>query len=93
MVRLYPVRGRRGALLRLRYRVSDDAGHTSECITVYRRTRVQKKFFRALRKTDSAVAYWVAWRAPGRRFTGRFCVRATDRAGSSATSCASLRIR
>jgi hypothetical protein len=93
VVRLYPARGGRGALLRLRYRVSDDRGHTRERITVYRRTRVLKRFTRALRTTDSAVAYWVGWRAPQRAGRLRFCVRATDAAFNSAAACAAITVR
>jgi len=93
VVRLYAARGRRGALLRLRYRVSDDGGRTSERISVSRRTRVLKRFSRPLRSTDGAVAYWVAWRAPSKAGRFRFCVRAADSAGNSAAACAAITVR
>ena len=93
MVRLYAAHGNSGALLRLRYRVSDNRGHTSERISVYRRTKLLKRFARPLRATDSAVAYWVMWRAPERAGRFRFCVRAADGAGNSASACAAVTVR
>jgi hypothetical protein len=54
---------------------------------------VLKKFSRALRTTDSAVAYGVAWRAPQRAGRFRFCVRAADAAGNSAAACAAITVR
>jgi subtilisin family serine protease len=92
-VRAYPVTGRRGRTVKLRYRVRDDRGRTAEQISVYRgRSRIAR-LRRTLRPTDSASVYWVQWRAPWRAMRGRFCVRAADAAGNGSTSCASLRVR
>ena len=93
VVRTFPAAGRRRHVVKLRYRVQDDRGETAERILVYRGRTLAQAFSRPLRQTESTIDYWIAWRAPKRRFAGRFCVRATDRAGNSATSCASLRVR
>ena len=92
VVRAYPALGRRRRIVKLRYRVLDDRGETAERISVFRGRVLVKTFSRALRQTDDSVAFWVGWRAPRRRFVGRFCVRASDRAGNNSTSCASLRV-
>ncbi|MGB2952585.1 MAG: hypothetical protein WBB74_04235, partial [Gaiellaceae bacterium] len=92
-VHAYAVSARRGTLVKLRYRVRDDDGETSEQISIYRRSTVLRAFRRALRATDDFTAYWITWRAPKRPASLRFCVRATDAAGNrSALSCAPLRI-
>ena len=92
-VRVYVARGRRGTIVRLRYRVRDDKRETSEKLTVSRRNRVLRRLTRPLRPTDNAVVYWIAWRAPRVRGTYRFCVRATDRAGNhSPLACAAVGI-
>jgi hypothetical protein len=92
-VRAYAAAGRRGRILKLRYRVLDDRGQTSERISVYRGRRLVKTISRALRTTENSFAYWVTWRAPRARVAGRFCVRASDAARNAATSCAPLRVR
>jgi hypothetical protein len=79
-------------VLRLRYRVSDDRGLTSERITLYRRTKVLRLFSRPLR-TTSGVAYWVAWRAPRAPGRYRFCVRAADGSRNHAVACAGISVR
>ncbi len=79
--------------MRLRYRVSDGKGKTTEQITVYRRARALRRLTRPLRPTDDAVAYWLLWRA-GKPGAYRFCVRATDGAGNrSRLACAAIRVR
>jgi thermitase len=92
-VHAYPAAGRRGRIVKLRYRVRDDSGATAESIRIYRGRTLLKTISRALRPTEDSVAYWVAWRAPRRRVRGHFCVRAADRAGNKSTSCASLLVR
>ena len=93
-VQVYAARARHGAIVRLRYRVHDDKGQTTETISVYRRTRVLRQLTRPLRPTDNAVVYWISWRAPRLRGSYRFCVRATDGAGNrSALACASVSVR
>ena len=80
-------------MLRLRYKVSDNKGETTERITVYRRAKVLRSLIRPLRTTDNSVAYWVLWRA-STKGSYRFCVRATDRAGNrSRLACAAIRVR
>jgi hypothetical protein len=80
-------------LIRLRYRVHDNGGRTSERVRVYRGKKVLKTFLRPLRTTDAAVAYWVTYSFPARA-AYRFCVRATDAAGnSSPPRCAAVRVR
>lgn len=92
-VHAFVAHGRRHALLRLRYRVSDDRGRTRERISVYRRARLLKVVSRPLRTTEGAVSYWVGWRAPRRAGRFRFCIRATDAAGNHAAACAAITVR
>jgi hypothetical protein len=92
-VHAYTARGKHGRALRLRYRVSDNKGETTERITVYRRAKALRGFMRPLRQTDGAVAYWVVWR-PRKAGSYRFCVRATDSAKNrSPLACARIRVR
>ena len=92
-MRAFPAQGRHGKALRLRYKVSDNSGQTSERITVFRRTRKLKAFTRPLRATENQIAYWVVWRA-GRAGRYRFCVRATDGSGNrSLLRCAAVLLR
>jgi Subtilase family len=90
-VRVYGARGRRGILLRLRYRVRDNRGRTSERISIYRRKRLLGRTVRPLRLTDDAVAYRVRWRFR-RAGAYRFCVRAADSAGNHTLACARVRV-
>ena len=73
--------------------MQDDRNETGERISVYRGRVLARTYTRPVRQTENTVEYWIAWRAPKTRFLGRFCVRATDRAGNAATACASLRVR
>ena len=93
VVRTFPAAAKRRRVVKLRYRVEDDRGETAERILVYRGRVLARTYSRPLRQTESSIDYWVAWRAPSRRFAGRFCVQASDRAGNAATSCAALRVR
>jgi hypothetical protein len=93
VVRTFAAAGRRRRAIKLRYRVQDDRGETSERILVYRGRTLVRRFSRPLRQTEGGIAYWVAWRAPRRAFRGRFCVEASDAAGNKAMSCAGLRVR
>ena len=93
VVRVYAASGRRHHPVRLRYRVHDNGGRTSERVLVYRGRKQLKTFTRPLRTTDAAVAYWVRYTFP-ERAAFRFCVRATDGArNTSALRCAWVRIR
>jgi subtilisin family serine protease len=92
-VHVYAARVRHGSNVRLRYRVQDDKGETTEKLTVYRRARVLRQLARPLRPTDAAVVYWISWRAPRLRGSYRFCVRATDGTGNrSPLTCAAVRV-
>lgn len=91
---VYAAKGRRGKIIRLRYRVSDNSGQTTERISVFRRKHVLRRYTRPLRTTGSAVAYWVNWHAPRKAGTYRFCVRATDRSGNQThLLCAKITLR
>ncbi len=93
VVHVYAASGRRHTPLRLRYRVQDNGGRTSERVLVYRGTKLLKTFMRPLRTTDAAVAYWVAYSFPARA-AYRYCVRATDAALNASTlRCAAVRVR
>jgi thermitase len=93
LVHVYAASGRARVLLKLRYRVEDDHGRTSERLLVYRKSKIVKRLARPVRTTDAAVAYWVRLSIPTRGLY-RYCVRATDAAGNrSPLVCAGLRIR
>jgi subtilisin family serine protease len=93
VVHVYAASGRHRKLLRLRYRVRDNGGKTSERVFVYRQKKVLKTFARPLRTTGDAVAYWVGFKFPARG-SYRYCVRATDGARNhSPLVCAAVRVR
>lgn len=96
-IRALPSFGRRGGEARIRYRVADASGRTSERIRVYRRGRTLATVVTRLTpKAAGALYHYVPWRVPRRLVAGRlrFCVWATDPAGNrSPASCAALRVR
>jgi thermitase len=93
VVHVYAASGRRHTSVRLRYRVYDNGGRTSERVLVYRGKKVLKTFSRPLRTTDATVAYWATYTFRVRA-AYRFCVRATDAShNASALRCAAVRIR
>ena len=93
VLHVYAASGRHRMSLKLRYRVEDDHGRTSERVLVYRKSRIVKSLKRPLRTTDDSVAYWVRLSIATRGLY-RYCVRATDAAGNrSPLVCAALRIR
>jgi len=93
VVHVYAASGRHRASLRLRYRVRDDSGKTSERVFVYRKAKLLKSFTRALRTTDDAVSYWVTYRFVVRG-SYRYCVRGSDAAGNhSPLACAAIHVR
>jgi thermitase len=92
VLRVYAASGRRHQPVRLRYRVHDNGGRTSERVRIYRGKKLLKTFIRPVRTTDAAVAYWVTYSFPARA-AYRFCVRATDAArNASPLHCAAIRI-
>jgi hypothetical protein len=92
VLRVYAASGRRHQPIRLRYRVHDNDGRTSERVRIYRGKKLLKTFIRPVRTTDAAVAYWVTYSFPARA-AYRFCVRATDAArNASPLHCAAIRI-
>lgn len=91
-VRALAAHGRRGARVRLAYRVSDDSGPTRETVTVRRRGRTT---YTVKTRLAQGPVRTISWRAP-RRLPGpfSFCVRAVDAAGNvSSSSCAAIRLR
>jgi len=96
-VRALPSTGRRGSLVHLRYRVTDDGGKSSEQLTVLRARKVLARLRSPMHEAvPGRVLYnFATWRVPGsvRRGLLRFCVTASDAAGNrSRPSCAVLRI-
>jgi hypothetical protein len=84
---------RRGGIARLRYRVYDDSGVTSEYLQVYRSHRLLAAGHTEFGPAQGAI-YWVGWRVP-RLVKGavKFCVRSSDESGNtSARSCAPVKI-
>ena len=93
VVHVYAASGRRHTPVRLRYRVHDNGGRTTERVLVYRRAKLLKTFRRPLRSTDAAVAYRVSLSFAARG-PYRYCVRAIDAAGNhSSLACAAIHIR
>ncbi len=87
---------RRGTVVRLRYRVTDDARRTREIVRVWGpsgalRVRVHTRLAASLR----GRVYAIAWRVPRSLQPGRalFCVDAYDVQGAHDRSCADLRVR
>jgi uncharacterized repeat protein (TIGR02543 family) len=95
-VRALASSGKRGAVARLRYRVSDNSGRARENVTVLRGNRRIAVIRGRLDAAETDVLYYYAsWKVPRRTAKGRmrFCVRAFDGAGNaSRQSCAPLRI-
>lgn len=88
-------RGRRGHLVRLGYRVSDNSGKTWERIRVQRGARLLRTITTRLAPRRADRTHYVTWRVP-RTVVGRlrFCVQARDAArNASALACAPVRIR
>lgn len=84
--------GKRGALLMLRWRVSDDRGTTTDALKVYRGTK-QVWSFRMTHQVAAGKTYGVKYRAPKTAGKLRLVVKATDEAGNSRSSTARVLIR
>jgi hypothetical protein len=84
---------RRGALLRLPYRASDDVELRRANVQIFSGSRLLASTTRSI--GSASYSGYVTWRAPKRRRAAlRWCVRAWDSAGQpSLVSCARLRIR
>ncbi len=96
-VRALPSTGRRGKPARLRYRVTDDGGRSSEQLTIFRARKMLARLRSPMHAAvPGGVLYnFATWRVPpsARRGLLRFCVTAVDPAGNrSRRSCAALRI-
>jgi NOL1/NOP2/fmu family ribosome biogenesis protein len=91
-----PSSGARGAVVRLRYRVTDDSGKSREWATVYRGKRSIAVVRGRLDEADpDALFYFLPWKAPSSLPSGvlRFCVQAADPTGNtSKRSCAKVRL-
>jgi len=91
--------GRLGKLVALAYTLGDDTGEARAEVTVYRGTTKIATFAQDFIAVTDATPASVSWRAPKKlpkkhRPTFRFCVNATDRAGSSSgQSCAAITLR
>src|SRR6266545_1311593 len=91
--------GRLGKLVALAYMLGDDTGEARAEVTVYRGTTKIATFAQDFIAVTDATPASVSWRAPKKlpkkhRPTFRFCVNATDRAGSSSgQSCAAITLR
>jgi hypothetical protein len=84
--------GKAGSLLRLRWRVSDDRGKTTDLLRVYRGTKKLWSYTRTHRGV-AGVTYTQRYRTPQKAGTLKLVVKATDRAGNSATSTARITLR
>ena len=94
IVRAVASSGRRGASVRLVYRVADASGRARERVRVLRGSRALRTLSTRLSAREAGRAYYVFWRAPRRAERLRFCVQAWDGGGNaSRVSCAPLRIR
>ena len=85
--------GELGRMARLRYRVVEKSGRSSEEATIYRGARRVGTVSARLHTVDSeALYYFIRWRSTARGNL-RFCVVSTDTAGNrSKPSCAPLHI-
>ena len=88
--------GKAGTKVKLRYRVSDASGKTSDQIKVYNGSKVVGSGTTKLGPAIAGRVYTVGWTAPsslaGR--TLRFCVRSRDPSGNvSGWSCAQVKLR
>lgn len=97
VVRALPSSGVRGALTRLRYRVQETSGRSSETATVFRGTKRLATVRGRMHDVEPDVLfYFLRWRVPASVDTTRalrFCVQAVDPTGNrSKRSCAPLRI-
>ena len=87
--------GKRGAVAKLKYKVSDDTGKSVEAIAVFRGTKVIARLPGELGEALGRV-YHFKWRVPRKLKKGkyRFCVIAGDEAENvSRRSCAKLTIK
>ena len=86
--------GRRGAVARLRYRVYDDSGVSSDYVQVFRGRRLLASGTTDFGPAQGGV-YFVRWRVPRKAKSGlKFCVRSSDESGNtSERSCAPIKIK
>jgi subtilisin family serine protease len=94
-VQAFAASGQRGRLVKLRYRLVEAAGRTSEEIRVFRGSRRIARFWTDMAPIKSGATYYTTWRIPRRiQPPLAFCVRATDpSANVGGWSCARIRIR
>ena len=87
---------RRGTIVRLRYRVTDDARRTREIVRVWGPSgKLRVRIHTRLAASLPGRVYAIAWRVPRSLRAGRalFCVDAYDVRGAHDRSCADLRVR
>jgi len=94
LVRALVSSGRRGASMKLLYRVSDVDGRARERVRVLRGSRVVRTLSTRLSRREAGRTYYVFWRSPRAGRGYRFCVEAWDGFGNAAAkSCATIRLR
>jgi hypothetical protein len=86
--------GAAGAIVRLRFVVSDNSGRTRQQVVVQAGNRVLARINRSLRPSSASQIAFVNYRLPAKAPPAlRFCVVAWDRAGNaSRKSCARLTV-
>ena len=86
----------RGSVVRLRYRVTDDAKRTREIVRVWGPSgRLRVRIHTRLAPSLAGRVYAIRWRVPRSLRPGRalFCVDAYDVQGAHDRGCADLRVR
>jgi len=91
-----PASGRRGAAVKLRYRLSDDSGQSGATLQVLAHSRRPLATFQVpVRNVTPTMIYAVVWKVPERSLKQPLavCIAGVDGAGTrSARSCAKLRL-
>jgi subtilisin family serine protease len=95
-VHAFPTSGRRGASVKLPFRVGSGNGEVAVKATIQRNGTVVSHLTRAFFKVETGHAYGLSWRAPKAKTTGsyRFCVTLSDHAArKTPPSCGRIRLR
>jgi hypothetical protein len=91
-----PTSGKRGAFVRLPFRVGAGNGEVAAKITIQRNRTAVARLVRSFFGVDAGHAYGLSWRAPKAKTNGsyRFCVTLSDHAGrETPPSCGRIRLR
>lgn len=84
--------GKPGTLVTVRWQASDDSGTTTDVLSVYSGSK-RIWTFKTTHHVKAGVTYKTSFRAPKTKGTLRFVVTATDKAGNTRSSTASITIR